>query len=235
MGYHVSEVATEFDGAWTTFAGRRKAWAYRQDQLPTTHPIVATVDDLEAARQNFDGITYAKGASVLKQLMAYVGEAEFFAGARDYFARHAYGNTELADLLDCLERSSGRDLQAWSRAWLETSGISRLDPVLETGPDGRITRLAVTQTATDPVTGASVDRPHRLVVGLYEPADGGLRRVRSIETDVVGARTEIAGGGRRAGRAGAASTTTTSATPRCASTPARWPPSASTWPRSRRP
>ena len=192
MGYHVTEVATEFDGAWTTFAGRRKAWAYRQDQLPTTHPIVATVDDLEAARQNFDGITYAKGASVLKQLMAYVGEAEFFAGARDYFARHAYGNTELADLLDCLERSSGRDLQAWSRAWLETSGISRLDPVLETGLDGRITRLAVTQTATDPVTGASVDRPHRVVIGLYEPVDGGLQRVRSIETDVVGARTELA-------------------------------------------
>ena len=192
MGYHVTESATEFDGAWTTFAGRRKAWAYRQDQLPTTHPIVATVDDLEAARQNFDGITYAKGASVLKQLMAYVGEAEFFAGARDYFARHAYGNTELADLLDCLERSSGRDLQAWSRAWLETSGISRLDPVVETGPDGRITRLAVTQTATDPVTGASVDRPHRVVTGLYEQADGGMQRVRSIEADVVGPRTELA-------------------------------------------
>jgi aminopeptidase N len=191
MGYHVTEAVTEFDGAWTTFAGRRKAWAYRQDQLPTTHPIVATVDDLEAARQNFDGITYAKGASVLKQLMAYVGEAEFFAGARDYFARHAYGNTELADLLDCLERSSGRDLKAWSRAWLETSGISRLDPVVETGADGRITRLAVAQTATDPVTGAAVDRPHRVVVGLYEQADGGLRRSRTVETDVIGTRTEL--------------------------------------------
>ena len=89
MGYHVSEAATEFDSAWTTFAGRRKAWAYHQDQLPTTHPIVARVDDLEAARQNFDGITYAKGASALKQLMAYVGPAEFFAGSRAYFARFA--------------------------------------------------------------------------------------------------------------------------------------------------
>ena len=139
MGYHATATATEFDGAWVTFAARRKAWAYRADQLPTTHPIVAVVDDLEAARQNFDGITYAKGASVLKQLMAYVGEAEFFAGARDYFARHAYGSTELADLLVCLERSSGRDLRTWSRVWLETAGISRLDPVVETGPDGTLT------------------------------------------------------------------------------------------------
>jgi aminopeptidase N len=191
MGYHVSEAATEFDGAWTTFAGRRKQWAYHQDQLPTTHPVVAVVDDLEAARQVFDGITYAKGASVLKQLMAYVGEKAFFAGARDYFARHAFGNTELADLLDSLERASGRDLRAWSRAWLETAGISRLDPVVETGADGRITRLAVTQTATDPVTGTPVDRPHRAVVGLYERGDGGLRRTAAVETDLVGERTGI--------------------------------------------
>jgi len=191
MGYHVTEAATEFDGAWVTFAGRRKAWAYRQDQLPTTHPIVAEVDDLEAARQNFDGITYAKGASVLKQLMAYVGQEQFFAGARDYFARHAYRNTELADLLDCLERSSGRDLRAWSRAWLETAGISLLDPVVETGPDGRITRLAVTQDAVDAMTGASVDRPHRVVIGLYERSGDGLTRARSIPTDVAGPRTEV--------------------------------------------
>jgi aminopeptidase N len=191
MGYHVSVAATEFDDAWTGFAGRRKAWAYRADQLPTTHPIVATIDDLEAARQNFDGITYAKGASVLKQLMAYVGEDAFFAGSRDYFARHAYGSTELDDLLVCLERASGRDLQAWSRAWLETSGISRLTPQVQTGPDGRITRLAVAQAATDPVTGAAVDRPHRLVVGLYALTGEGLRRERAVETDVVGARTEI--------------------------------------------
>ena len=188
MGYHVTAAATEFDGAWVTFAARRKAWAYRADQLPTTHPIVATVDDLEAARQNFDGIAYAKGASVLKQLMAYVREDAFLAGARDYFARHAFGNTELADLLECLERASGRDLRAWSTVWLETAGISRLDPVVETGPGGTITRLAVTQTATDPATGAAVDRPHRVTIGLY---DDRLSRVRSIATDVAGACTEV--------------------------------------------
>ncbi|MDT7580148.1 MAG: aminopeptidase, partial [Pseudonocardiales bacterium] len=191
MGYHVSVAATEFDDAWTAFAGRRKAWAYHADQLPTTHPIVAEVDDLEAARQNFDGITYAKGASVLKQLMAYVGQDGFFAGARDYFARHAYGSAELDDLLSCLERASGRDLQAWSRAWLQTSGMSRLTPQVQTGPDGRITRLAVAQAATDPVTGATVDRPHRLVIGLYALTGEGLRRERAVETDVVGARTEV--------------------------------------------
>ena len=101
---------------------RRKAWAYRADQLPTTHPIVATVDDLEAARQNFDGITYAKGASVLKQLDGLRRRGRVPRGRQDYFARHAYGSTELADLLACLERSSGRDLHAWSRVWLETAG-----------------------------------------------------------------------------------------------------------------
>jgi aminopeptidase N len=191
MGYHVSEAVTEFDSAWTTFAGRRKAWAYHQDQLPTTHPIVARVDDLEAARQNFDGITYAKGASALKQLMAYVGPAEFFAGSRAYFARFAFGNTELEDLLGCLEGASGRDLRTWSRAWLQTAGISELTPQVTSDGDGRITRLVVTQSANDPATGVPLTRPHRLVIGLYDVVDGELRRVRSIETDLVEERTEI--------------------------------------------
>ena len=110
MGYHVTDAATEFDGAWVTFAGRRKAWAYHQDQLPTTHPIVADIPDLEAAKQNFDGITYAKGASVLKQLVAYVGFDAFVAGSREYFRTHAYGNTTLEDLLAALGAASGRDL-----------------------------------------------------------------------------------------------------------------------------
>jgi aminopeptidase N len=125
--------------------------------------------------------------------MAYVGQDAFFAGARDYFARHAFGSAELDDLLGCLERASGRDLQTWSRAWLQTSGMSRLTPQVQTGPDGRITRLAVAQAATDPVTGAAVDRPHRLVVGLYALTGDGLRRERAVETDVVGARTEVPG------------------------------------------
>src|SRR5699024_8886621 len=126
MGSYATVEATRFDGAWTSFAQRRKAWAYRQDQLPTTHPIVADIPDLEAAKQNFDGITYAKGAAVLKQLVTFVGQDAFFAGARAYFRRHAYGSTTLPDLLTALEEASGRDLSAWSDQWLETPGPSTL-------------------------------------------------------------------------------------------------------------
>ncbi|MDF8263641.1 aminopeptidase N [Luteipulveratus flavus] len=191
MGYDVNVAATEYKNAWTTFACGRKAWAYRQDQLPTTHPVVATIDDLEAARQNFDGITYAKGASALKQLMAYVGREAFFAGSREYFATHAYGSTELDDLLVCLERASGRDLKEWSQVWLETAGISELTPEVEHDGEGRITRLTIVQSATDPLTGEDVARPHRLVVGLYELVGDELRPARSIELDVTDGRTEV--------------------------------------------
>ncbi|GAA3103608.1 hypothetical protein GCM10020001_021120 [Nonomuraea salmonea] len=118
-------------GAWTTFANVEKAWAYRQDQLPSTHPISADIPDMQAVEVNFDGITYAKGASVLKQLVAYVGLDNFLAGVRDYFAEHAWGNTELKDLLDALERTSGRDLSAWSKEWLETSWVNTLRPEFE--------------------------------------------------------------------------------------------------------
>ncbi len=121
-GSHASVAATEFGDAWVAFANRRKAWAYTQDQLPTTHPIVADITDLEAAKLNFDGITYAKGAAVLKQLVAFAGEDAFFEGARRYFARHAYGNTTLEDLLVELEQASGRDMRAWAQAWLQTTG-----------------------------------------------------------------------------------------------------------------
>jgi aminopeptidase N len=126
MGALASVRATEFTDAWVTFANRRKAWAYLQDQLPTTHPIVADIPDLEAAKLNFDGITYAKGASVLKQLAAYVGEEAFFAGARTYFRTFAFGNTTLPDLLSELSAAFGRSLDDWARAWLQTSGVGEL-------------------------------------------------------------------------------------------------------------
>ena len=106
----------EYTDAWTTFGNLRKTWAYRQDQLPSTHPIATDMVDLEAVKLNFDGITYAKGASALRQLVAWVGEEEFFAGLRAYFAKHKWGNTELRDLLAELEATSGRDLQAVDRA-----------------------------------------------------------------------------------------------------------------------
>jgi aminopeptidase N len=126
MGTLGVDQATVWDTAWVNFANKRKAWAYVQDQLPTTHPIVADIPDLEAAKQNFDGITYAKGASVLKQLVAYVGFEAFIAGSREYFRKHAYGNTSLADLLAALSTASGRDLAGWAQQWLQTSGISTL-------------------------------------------------------------------------------------------------------------
>src|SRR5699024_9435524 len=118
--------ATRYVNAWTSFANIEKAWAYRQDQLPSTHPIAADMVDLQAVEVNFDGITYAKGASVLKQLVAYVGLDNFLSGLNVYFTRHAYGNAELTDLLQALEEASGRDLSWWSAQWLETTGLNAL-------------------------------------------------------------------------------------------------------------
>jgi aminopeptidase N len=125
--------ATRWDSAWTTFANTDKTWAYRQDQLPSTHPIAAEIHDLEDVEVNFDGITYAKGASVLKLLAAWVGRDDFLAGIRQYFRTFAWGNTTLADLLGKLEETSGRDLKAWSAEWLETAGVNTLRPEIETG------------------------------------------------------------------------------------------------------
>ncbi len=192
MGAHASVAATRHTDAWTSFASNRKAWAYLQDQLPTTHPIVADITDLEAAKQNFDGITYAKGASVLKQLVAYVGVDAFFAGSRSYFRAHEFGNTTLPDLLAALEESSGRDLRQWSARWLETAGLSTLTPVLEVGEGGAIASLTVQQESVDPTTGAPTLRPHRLAVGLYAVSDGALRRTHRLELDVTGERTDVA-------------------------------------------
>ncbi|RRD44982.1 aminopeptidase N [Buchananella hordeovulneris] len=180
--------ATRWSQAWTTFASLEKAWAYAQDQLASTHPIVATINDLEDVEVNFDGITYAKGASVLRQLVAYVGREEFFAGLRAYFAKHAWGNTVLADLLTELEATSGRDLQAWSSVWLEEAGITLLRPEIETDADGVVTRAVLHQEAFSP--GASL-RPHRLVVGSYNLVDGQLQRTGRLELDVDGAVTEL--------------------------------------------
>jgi aminopeptidase N len=180
--------ATRWDGAWTTFANLFKAWAYRQDQLPSTHPISADIPDIRAVEVNFDGITYAKGASVLKQLVAYVGRDNFLEGVRRYFQRHAWGNTVLADLLDALEETSGRDLTAWSKEWLETAGVNTLRPEYEVDGDGRFTRFAVLQEAP---AGHPTLRSHRVAVGLYERTDGGLDRRHRVELDIVGSRTEV--------------------------------------------
>ncbi|MEN5073051.1 aminopeptidase N [Isoptericola cucumis] len=185
--------ATEWEAAWTTFSAMEKTWAYRQDQLPTTHPIVAEIRDLEDVQVNFDGITYAKGASVLKQLAAWVGRDEFLAGVSAYFKKHAWSNTVLRDLLVELEATSGRDLGAWSAAWLETAGVNTLRPDLEVDAEGTITGLAVLQSA--PADHPTI-RPHRLGIGCYdlvEQPDGAvtLERTHQVVIDVDGERTEV--------------------------------------------
>ncbi|GAA3126657.1 aminopeptidase N [Streptomyces rameus] len=182
--------------SWTTFANSMKTWAYRQDQLPSTHPIMAEIRDLDDVLVNFDGITYAKGASVLKQLVAYVGEDEFFKGVQAYFKRHAYGNTRLSDLLGALEETSGRDLKTWSKKWLETAGINVLRPEIATDADGVITSFAVRQEAPALPAGAQGEptlRPHRIAIGLYDldEASGKLVRTDRIELDVDGELTPV--------------------------------------------
>jgi aminopeptidase N len=181
--------ATRWTDAWTTFASVWKAWAYRQDQLPSTHPIAADIPDIEAVEVNFDGITYAKGAAVLKQLVAYVGRDNFLTGVRAYFGDHAWANATLTDLLSALEQSSGRELNSWSKSWLETAGVNTLRPSYELDSGGRFTSFRVLQEA--PPEHPEL-RPHRLAVGLYARADDDvLTRRQRVELDIAGAVTEV--------------------------------------------
>ena len=183
MGFLTVDRATRFRDTWVDFSASRKAWGYRADQLPSTHPVQGDVVDNRSALLNFDGISYAKGASVLRQLMATVGEEAFFAGVRSYVARHAFTNTTFADLLTELERASGRDLGEWSRAWLQTSGVSTLRTV------GEGDRVVLAQES-------DVLRPHRIGVGLYDLVGTGpeaalLLRER-LDVEVAGPRTPLA-------------------------------------------
>ncbi|MGW2934091.1 aminopeptidase N [Streptomyces sp. NPDC001156] len=190
--------ASRWPHSWTTFANSMKTWAYRQDQLPSTHPIMAEINDLDDVLVNFDGITYAKGASVLKQLVAYVGMDEFFRGVQAYFKQHAFGNTRLTDLLGALEETSGRDLKTWSKKWLETAGINVLRPAIETDENGVITSFAIRQEAPALPAGAKGEptlRPHRIAIGLYDLDEGTGKLVRTedgrIELDVDGELTAV--------------------------------------------
>ncbi|WP_047260039.1 aminopeptidase N [Corynebacterium uterequi] len=175
---------TAYDTAWVTFANVEKAWAYGQDQLPTTHPISTAADDIETVEQNFDGITYAKGASVLKQLQAYVGRDAFFAGVRAHFAQHAFGNATFDDLLAALEQASGRDLSFWADQWLKTTGINRLEVEAEVSEDGTYSRLDIVQSE-QPL------RTHRAAVGVYDLRDGRVTRISRAELDLTGERTAV--------------------------------------------
>jgi aminopeptidase N len=185
----VSE-STKWTHAWTEFNSGRKNWAYRQDQLSSTHPIAVEMEDLDAVRTNFDGISYAKGASVLQQLVAHVGRDNFIAALRKYFAKHAYQNTTLSDLIVQLEAASGRDLTEWVRTWLRTAGVNTLSPVLEI--EGDVYKsIKVKQIAPTMPVGSTELRPHRLKVGLYDITNDKLSRRKNVELDVAGALTEV--------------------------------------------
>jgi aminopeptidase N len=185
----VSE-STKYKNAWTEFNSLRKNWAYRVDQMTTTHPIATDMEDLDAVRTNFDGISYAKGASVLQQLVAHVGRDNFIKGLRLYFAKHAFGNTTLKDLIDQLEAASGRDLTPWVSTWLRTAGVNTLRPVIEI--DGaNYKSISIKQEVPTMPVGSMELRPHRLHVGLFDISGDKLTRRTSVELDVAGALTEV--------------------------------------------
>ncbi|GAB1690054.1 aminopeptidase N [Krasilnikovia sp. M28-CT-15] len=182
LGVRIAGEATRFGGTWTSFAMGDKAWGLRADQRPSTHPVAPDeVADTAMALLNFDGISYAKGAAVLKQLVAWVGEKPFLAGLNAHFAAHAYGNATLADLLAALSEASGRDLSAWSDVWLRRAQVNTLRAEAARDSDGRYTAVTIVQTAPED---HPTLRPHRLGLGLYDlGAEGAVRRDR-IELDL---------------------------------------------------
>lgn len=180
--------ATQYTGEWANFAMNRKIWAYTQDQMPTTHPIAADIPDVAAAKTNFDGITYAKGAAVLKQLVAWVGEDAFYDGARRYFDKHRFAATSLADLLEALEASSHQELGSWKSAWLETSGPSTLSASWRTDSVGAIFDFTLHQGAE---ACGGVLRPHRVTVSTWRAASGALERTHVFDVRIDGESAPI--------------------------------------------
>ena len=188
MAHLATAEATRWSDAWVGFLGR-KEWGLAQDQKPSTHPIRAEIRDLEDVEVNFDGITYAKGAAVLRQMVAYVGRESFFKAINAYLTKHAHGNAQLQDLLDELEVASGRDMSAWSKLWVEEAGVNILKPQIEVRPDGTIETLEVIQEAFTP--GSSL-RPQRLIVsGFSLDPQGALQQVFSEELDIAGEKTPV--------------------------------------------
>ena len=190
MSYWCMAEGTRFSDAWTGFT-MRKVWGVNCDQLPTTHPIVAPITDLADVEVNFDGITYSKGACVLRQLVAYVGESNFLAALRSYFASHEYSNATLADFLGELEKASGRNLEQWSQVWLLEAGITQLESQIERDQSGKVTSFNIIQSL--PQEGTSL-RPHATTVGAYDfDANGKLVLARRASVDVQGEVTTVPG------------------------------------------
>ena len=188
QGASAIATSTQYTGEWANFAMNRKIWAYTQDQMPTTHPIAADIPDVAAAKTNFDGITYAKGAAVLKQLVAWVGEDAFYEGARRYFDKHRFAATSLADLLEALEAASHQELGSWKSAWLETSGPSTLSASWRTDSVGAIFDFTLHQSAE---ACGGVLRPHRVTVSTWRAASGALERTHVFDVRIDGESAPI--------------------------------------------
>ena len=188
QGASAIATSTQYTGEWANFAMNRKIWAYTQDQMPTTHPIAADIPDVAAAKTNFDGITYAKGAAVLKQLVAWVGEDAFYDGARRYFDKHRFAATSLADLLEALEAASHQELGSWKSAWLETSGPSTLSASWRTDSVGAISDFTLHQSAE---ACGGVLRPHRVTVSTWRAASGALERTHVFDVRIDGESAPI--------------------------------------------
>jgi len=188
VGTWATEQTTEWKDAWVTFGAGRKSVAYIQDQLPTTHAIVTEVPDTEATVSAFDMITYAKGASALKQLAAYVGEDAFFAGVASYLKKYAFGNASLAEFLTEVETAAGRPLDAWATAWLQTPGVTTLRPVIDTDLDGTITSFAVAEGVP---AAFPVHRPHHITIAGYTHSAGAFERTWSVDAHIDGPLTGI--------------------------------------------
>ncbi|MFZ9693775.1 MAG: aminopeptidase N [Candidatus Nanopelagicales bacterium] len=190
--YYANNAGTRFKQAWTAFMVDRKLWAYREDQLSGTHPIATDMVDLDTVEVNFDGITYAKGASTLRQLVAFVGEVDFMKGISAYFKKHAWGNTELKDLLHELELASGRDLSGFTKSWLQTSGVNLMYPEIELDDDGTYKKVLIKQLPPLEPAGLTPElRTHRMAIGLYNNTSSGLTRTNKVEIDVSGAETVV--------------------------------------------
>jgi aminopeptidase N len=181
---------TRFKNSWTGFNQERKNWAYRQDQLSSTHPIVTDMVDIDTVAGNFDGISYAKGASVLQQLVAHVGRDNFILGLQRYFTKHAFKNTTLDDLLIELTQSSGKDLKPWVSTWLQTAGVNTLYPELKI-EDNKYQEISIIQAPPKMPKDSNQLRPHRMAIGLYDLIDERLSLRKSVELDVVGAKTLV--------------------------------------------
>lgn len=163
MGYQTLTEATRFTGTWTEFGMERKPWGYDADQRPSTHPVAPDADavpDTASALLNFDGISYAKGASALRQLVAWLGEKDFLAGINTHFTRHKFTNASLADFVDSLAAHTDRDVHAWADIWLRTTGADTLTPRIQESTDG-----AAGWTLTVDHAGT---RPHHITVGAYD-------------------------------------------------------------------